>query len=363
VIPAKQPSPTSPGFPHGSSPWAEGPRGWSPLSRIAGEGADPGLDPGEAGEGLDGTKHPSRQKILVIKLGALGDVVQVMGAAAAVRAHHRGAEITFLTTRPYADLARRAPYFDSVWIDERPGWGDPAGWWRLARRLRRGGFARVYDFQTRARTAAYHLLMGRPEWSGTAPFASHPHENPARDRLHTLDRQEEQLRMAGIAGPVPPPDLSWAAIAPPRFAPPRPYVLLIPGGAPHRPHKRWPIAHYAAVAGRIAAAGMAPVVIGAAAERPLGRAIAAAVRETCDLTGLTEFGDIVALARRAWRTIGNDTGPMHLAVAAGSPATVLYSAASDPALTAPRGKDVVILRRDDLSTLDVAEVAATLGLG
>jgi len=302
-------------------------------------------------------------KILVIKLGALGDVVQVMGAAAAVRAHHPEAEITFLTTRPYADLARRAPYFDAVWIDERPGWGDPVGWWRLARRLRRAGFARVYDFQTRPRTALYHLLMGRPEWSGTAPFASHPHDNPARDRLHTLDRQEEQLRRAGLRGPVPLPDLAWAAIEPPRFVLPHAFVLLIPGGAPHRPQKRWPIAHYAALARRIAAAGMTPVVIGAAAERPLGHRIAAAAPETRDLTGRTEFGDIVALARRARRTIGNDTGPMHLAVAAGSPATVLYSAASDPALTAPRGADVVILRRNDLALLGVEEVAATLGSG
>lgn len=307
-----------------------------------------------------------RERILVIKLGALGDVVQAMGAAAAVRAHHPGAEITLLTTRPYADLAQSAPYFDRVWIDERPGWGDPLGWLRLGWRLRRAGFARVYDFQTRARTAAYSLLMGireRPEWSGTAPLASHPHDNPARDRMHTLDRQEEQLRMAGVTGPVPLPDLSWAAIEPPRFALAQDHVLLIPGGAPHRPQKRWPIAHYAALAGRIAAGGMVPVVIGGSAERPLGQAIAAAVAETRDLTGQTGFGDILALARRAKRTIGNDTGPMHLAVAAGSPATVLYSAASDPALTAPRGRDVVILRRDDLSLLGVAEVAATLGLG
>lgn len=327
--------------------------------------ACPGLDPGVgACRGL--RLSEGRERILVIKLGALGDIVQVMGAAAAVRAHHRNAKITFLTTRPYADLARSAPYFDCVWIDERPGWGDLLGWWRLARRLRRARFARVYDFQTRARTAAYFLLIGmreRPEWSGTAPLASHPHRNPRRDRMHTLDRQEEQLRVAGILSPVPLPDLSWAALLPLRFTLSADYVLLIPGGSPHRPQKRWPIARYAALAGRIAAAGLIPVVIGAAAERPLGRAIAAAAPETCDLTGQTEFGDVVALARGARRAIGNDTGPMHLAVAAGAPATVLYSAASDPALTAPRGRDVITLRRDDLTLLDVKDVAATLGLG
>src|SRR5262249_45929907 len=105
-----------------------------------------------------------------------------------------------------------------------------------------------------------------------------------------------------------------------------------------------------------------PVVIGGSDEITLGRAIAAAVPETRDLTGQTGFGDIVALGRDARRAIGNDTGPMHLAVAGGAAATVLYSAASDPDKTAPRGGDVVILRRPNLANLDVDTVAATLGL-
>src|SRR5436305_14923468 len=78
------------------------------------------------------------KKILVIKLGALGDIVQAMAPAAAIREHHRGAEIVLLTTAPYAALAKQAPYFDAVWIDERPR--DPIGLLRLRRRLRGGRF-------------------------------------------------------------------------------------------------------------------------------------------------------------------------------------------------------------------------------
>ncbi len=48
-------------------------------------------------------------RILVIKLGALGDFVQALGPAAAIRRHHRDAEITLLTTAPYAELGRAAP--------------------------------------------------------------------------------------------------------------------------------------------------------------------------------------------------------------------------------------------------------------
>jgi ADP-heptose:LPS heptosyltransferase len=289
-----------------------------------------------------------------------------MGSAAAIRAFHRGAEITLLTTRPYADFARLAPYFDRVWIDERPSWGDPGGILRLARQLRASRFDRVYDLSTRQRSALYFWLMRRvngPEWSGIVRGASHRQpDTPQRRRMHTLDREADQLRWAGIPGPVPPPDVSWATADISRFALPRDYILLVPGGAPHRLGKRWPMAHFIELATRIAAAGVTPVVVGGPDERDLGAAIAAAVPQVRDLTGQTEFADIVALGRGAKRAIGNDTGPMHLAVAAGAPATVLYSAVSDPSLTAPRGDDVVILRTDDLADLPVDDVVHTFGL-
>jgi ADP-heptose:LPS heptosyltransferase len=71
----------------------------------------------------------------------------------------------------------------------------------------------------------------------------------------------------------------------------------------------------------------------------------------------------VALGKVALRAVGNDTGPMHLLAAAGAPATVLFSAESDPVLSAPRGANVTVLQRADLAALDVAEVAATLAFG
>src|SRR6185437_8861463 len=307
----------------------------------------------------------SHHRILVIKLGALGDFAQAMGPAAAIRAHHRDAEITLLTAAAFAALGRAAPYFDRVWIDERPAFARPLALWRLRRRLREARFDRVYDLQTSDRSSLYFHLMRsgrRPEWSGIARGASHPHANPARDLMHTLDRQAEQLRAAGIAA-VPPPDLSWAMTDLAGFRLPARMLLLVPGGAPHRPDKRWPVERYAALAARAAALGFAPIVIGGAAEAALGAAIGAAVPQALDLTGRTSFGDLVALGARALHAVGNDTGPMHLIAAGGTSATVLYGAASDPALTAPRGPRVTLLRRDTLATLAVEAVAATLPVG
>lgn len=309
---------------------------------------------------------PARPRILVIKLGALGDFVQAMGPAAAIRAHHPDAEITLLTSAPFAELAKAAPYFDAVWIDERPRRLDLGAWLRLRAKLRGGRFDRVYDLQTSSRSSFYFHLMGpgaRPEWSGIARGASHPHANARRDFMHTLDRQADQLAMAGIAA-VPAPDLSWAVADIARFNLALPLVLLVPGGAAHRPEKRWPAERYAQLAGVIARRGATPVVIGGADERVAGREIARDVPAARDLTGQTSFAEIVGLGAVAAYTVGNDTGPMHLIAAAGCPATVLYSAASDPALTEPRGAGrVTVLRRDDLGALTVDEVAATLSFG
>jgi ADP-heptose:LPS heptosyltransferase len=307
----------------------------------------------------------ARPRILVIKLGALGDIVQALGPAAAIRRHHAEAEIILLTSAPFAVFLGKSPYFDAVWTDERPGPLSFGGLWRLRQRLHDGAFQRVYDLQTSSRSSWYFHLIGpgrRPEWSGIARGASHRHDAPGRNRLHTLARQADQLRVAGIDA-VPPPDLAWIQADIRRFDLPERFALIVPGGAAHRPEKRWPVERYAALAAKLADRGVTPVIVGGEAERHLGQAIRRVCAGARDLTGETDFPEVVALGRKALWAVGNDTGPMHLLAAAGAPAIVLYSAASDPALTAPWGPQVTILERPNPGDLGVEEVAATLALG
>jgi ADP-heptose:LPS heptosyltransferase len=307
------------------------------------------------------------QRILIIKLGALGDFIQALAAMQAIRQHHRSAFIALLTTAPFTHLARDSGLFDEIWIDGRAPVHHLGPWLRLAAWLRRGRFARVYDLQTSRRTDWYFFLMhglyplARPEWSGIAPFCSHPHANPARDSMHTVERHAEQLRMAGIAK-VGAPDLSFLVSNVSRFDLPDRFALLVPGGAAHRPEKRWPIECYAALAQGLAARGVASVVVGAASELPLGEAVAAACPEARNLAGQTNLADIAELARRAVAAVGNDTGPMHIVAGVGCPSVVLFSAASDPSLCAPRGRWVRVFRRASLRELSVAEVAAAVPL-
>jgi ADP-heptose:LPS heptosyltransferase len=300
--------------------------------------------------------------ILVIKLGALGDFVQAAGPFAAICAHHPGARITLLTTQPFADFARRAPWFDDVWVDTRPKLTRFSDVLALRRRLRAGNFARVYDLQTSDRSSGYRRLFWpgpMPDWSGIAWHASHPHTNPQRDLMHTIERQTEQLAIAGIAE-VPSPDFTWIIRSTLRFQLPRPFALLVPGGSAHRPEKRWPVGHYSALATQIAQRGIIPVVIGAPSEKPIADAICAVAPRARNLCGETDLSDLFALAREAEFAIGNDTGPMHIMAVMSCPTVVLFSQASDPALCAPRGTRVAVRRRDDLTQIRIDEVLAAI---
>jgi ADP-heptose:LPS heptosyltransferase len=303
------------------------------------------------------------ERILVIRLGALGDFVLSLGPMAAIRRFHAKARITLLTTSPFASLARASPYCDEVWIDERVPWWKLWRGTELARRLRRAAFQRVYDLQTSGRTARYWRAMGRPEWSGHVAGASHPHADGERDRLHTVERQRAQLKLAGLEH-VPATDLSWVEADVRRFGVKEPYVLLVPGGSAHRPKKRWPAEKYTALARIFVRLGIAPVLIGGEAEAPVLAEITRHVPEGINLGGQTSFGEIVVLARTAAGAVGNDTGPMHLIAAAGTPSLVLFSSESDPDLCAPRpgaqGGKVAIIRKHDLVALSVSEVQSTL---
>jgi len=300
-------------------------------------------------------------RILVIKHGALGDFVLATGPFKAIRAHHPGAHITLMTTKPFVGFAQAMGLFDDIWLDDKPKPWHLGRWLTLRRRLHDSCFDRVYDLQHTDRTHGYFRLLPspKPEWSGIAPGASHPHSNPDRDRMHTIERQAEQLAMAGIAE-TPPTDLSWLTADITRFDVPRPFALLVPGAAPHRPDKRWPAARYAALARALTESGILPVLIGASAEKQIIAAILAQAPDARDLSGQTSFADIAELGRHAALAVGNDTGPMHFIAAVGCASVVLFSAASRPAETAPRGPKVSILQEARLANLDEARVIASL---
>ncbi len=298
----------------------------------------------------------TNERILIIKHGALGDFVLALGPCKAIRRHHAKAQIILLTTSPFETLAQESGYFDEIWIDERAPVIQLGKTLKMRKQFRKGGFSRVYDLQTSDRSNLYYRFFPkseRPEWSGIAPGCSHFQDTPTRGEMHTVERQRDQLRIAGLEN-VPLTDFSWVEADIGRFDLPERFAVLIPGGSAHRLAKRWPEEYYAEFAAKLYAVGIMPVIIGGKDETAFGADIAGVI----DLSGQTSFQEIAAIAARACGGVGNDTGPSHIAALAGAPFVALFSAASNPVRCAPRGPSAGYLQRDDLAELPVAEVWA-----
>lgn len=302
------------------------------------------------------------KKYLVIKHGALGDFIMATGPFAAIRKRHPAGHIVLLTTKTYAGLAEDSGYFDEIWIDEKPGPFDFKEGLELIKKLRQANFQMVYDLQTSDRSDWYFRLMGRkkPMWSGRIDWCSHPHLNPERTKMHTLERQAEQLNIAGIKK-VPKPDISWLKSNISKFRlTKKPYALLVPGGSAHRPEKRWTKEGYAAIARYLHNKGVIPVFIGAEAEAEDIKEVIKLSGDAVNLVGKTSFADIAALARKAKIAIGNDTGPMHIISFAGCPTIVLFSEHSSPDKIRPRGEKTRILFEEDLDFLEPSDVVSLM---
>lgn len=302
------------------------------------------------------------KEVLVIKHGALGDIILATGPFASIRKAQPDAHITLLTAKPYNHLLKNAPFFDEIWLDEKPKLWQFGKVLRLNKLLRSKRFDWVYDLQTSQRSTGYFRMLHHAglSYSGLAK-GSHQHDTPERTTLHTVDRQRQQLEIAGMQE-ILPPDIRWLHEDVSALKPNGQYIVLVPGGSAHRPEKRWPAEQFQAFATALLARGITPIWIGAGAEAELLDGLAEAVPQSINLCNQTSFAQIAELARGAICAVGNDTGPMHIIAATGCQSVVLFSHASNPDLCAPRGEHIHILRRPSLAELSIEDVLAQLPL-
>ena len=208
-------------------------------------------------------------------LGALGDFIQALGPVPAIRRYHANDHIALLTTARYSSLAAQSSCSTTSWsILVQADLTFQAGWPCVGCCAASASTGYTISRLPTAPTPISGCCdrIRRSEWSGTAWRCSHPHANLSRDRQHTMDRQAEQLLMAGIY-PVPvTPWLPVSAPLPATLAGQR-FALLIPGSSPKHLAKRWPAANYGELSTRLLRVGYLPVVVGAAGEEALGRTI------------------------------------------------------------------------------------------
>jgi ADP-heptose:LPS heptosyltransferase len=302
---------------------------------------------------------PPAQRILVIRLGAVGDVVRTLPAAAGVRASWPRAHLAWLVEPPSASLLAGQPWLDEVIVFPRGALATALGGVRLGafaregraflRRLREARFDLVLDFHAILKSGLLAWLSGsqrrvsyaRPfAREGAALFATHRArlEPPKQSRF---DRNEALLRYLGSAAELPArplsvPDAALARIEEALGGGPAP-VVIHPGTSDATPYKRWTPAGYGAVARALAAEGVPCVVTAgpAASDRETATAVLAEAGVAARPAPATPtLLDLAALFARSRLYLGADSGPMHVASAVGTPVVQLLGP-TDPVENAP----------------------------
>ncbi len=292
--------------------------------------------------------------VLVFRaLPGLGDMLCAVPALRALRGALPGARISLLTLPGVMPLVER---FSGL-VDDLlafPGWPgvpevplDPGAVPPFLRRVQ----ARRYDLAVQfhgngMRTNSFVELLGARHAGGhfLPGVFSPPDEGlwrPYPGRGHEIDLLLGLVAFLGAPGagrdvrfPVLPAERRLAArLLASRGLRPGGFAVVHPG-AKHRA-RRWPAAHFAAVADGLRAHGLEVVLTGTDGEQPLTAEVRRRARSAVhDLTGRTGVGVLAALLEQAALVVCNDTGVSHLAAAVGAPSVVVFSG-SDPSRWAP----------------------------
>lgn len=280
------------------------------------------------------------QEILLIKHGALGDLIQAMGILQAIRAHYSQARLTLLTSPAYASLMQSCPWIDVVWTDSRGQQPTCIG-----HQLQTVPFDLVIDLQNSDRSRWYRWRwLRQARWLARPWWAPAPVSGLAGLRL--LCAQQGISTASCLQA-----DLRWLVRAGADALAAMdlliPYVVLIPGASRQHPGKRWP--HYAALAQRLQAAGHTPVAVLGPDEAALQDVM------PCRCLYALDWPVLAAVLAQAQAVVGNDTGPSHLAAHVGARGFALFGPTS--ALRAEIDTELFSSWQcQDLATLDVEAV-------
>ena len=304
------------------------------------------------------------KRILIIKHGALGDMVFSLPAFESIRDHFSEAEITLLTSSPYKKYGQLCPYFDHVIVDDRKRpWTHLHYCWTVLQTIRKGNFDLIIDLQRSKRTHQYMRLSKLwskcPKWSSTHKGADFHLNIPNLYVDHILSINRRQLDLLGIHK-THPPSLDWMTAKIDHLNLRQPYFILIPGTSPGQEHKKWPAKNYGAIAKHIYSLGIMPVVLGTVHETKDFETIQSICPQAQSLLGKTSIFDIPQIARNAVGAVGNDTGPMHFCYFSRCPSLYLFSYSSSTELCGPTEAHGAVLKEKDLTDLSVARVEKAL---
>lgn len=318
-----------------------------------------------AGLNQGGGHGKKRERYLVIKLAHIGDAMHIGPMLAELRRSKPDAEIDILVGPWCRDLARRWKLPGRVWVytphlqvfrrGTKKGLLGIAGEIRFLYRLRRRRYSCAISTSTLSMAEWMLIHAANPGfWVGAAnPVMPYYREVPSRTEpyhssMYEADRVGGLLRYIDIpaAGgrpefPLQEDERRWAAG---QWGDARLKIVMAPGAG--WPGKMWPADRFAEMARRFSALGGVKIVVtGSPDEKALGESVVADVPNTINLAGSTSFGQTAALVESADLLLCNDSGPLHLAAAYGTPSVALFGPTVAGKWQPPGGEHLMIQKQ------------------
>lgn len=297
-------------------------------------------------------------KILLVKLGSIGDIVHALPVLSALKKAHPDAAVDWMVERRFRPLLAGHPLLRRLVDVDTLGWrrslGSPATWAgarRALRLLRSENYDVVFDLQglvkssllARLARAKRRVGFGSGSRERAAQYLLSESMAPPADVTHVVRRNLYLLRALGIEvtdGDVP----IWSSgndeelnktlgsLGVDR------YVLLNPGAGWKT--KRWGVDRFGRLARELAEdTGAIPLVLWGPDEKELASAVVASSEGAARLAPETDLPGLVSLLRSAELVVGGDTGPVHIAAGLGVPVVGLYGP-SNPKTHGPYGRRV-----------------------
>ena len=282
----------------------------------------------------------SLERILLVKLGALGDIVHAIPVAAALRRAYPAARIDWLVSAKHREILDLVPVIDRRLVINDRGAAGSRGLLAAIRELRRGKYGVALDLQGLVKSAVLARSSGAARVVGFA--ARYLRERFARafyteihdpggggiyhpDETHVVWTNLGLLAPLGIrvSSPEFPIEPVESAAARDVAARAGRYVVLNPGAA--WPTKRWPPARLGAIASALRERhALTSVVLWGPGEEPLAHDVVSSAGGAAILSPRTSVADLVAISRGASLFVSGDTGPAHIAAAVGTPIVGIY---------------------------------------
>ncbi|MDC3142889.1 glycosyltransferase family 9 protein [Candidatus Pelagibacter sp.] len=302
-------------------------------------------------------------KILIIKLGSLGDIVQISGAIRDISENYKNDEIHIMTTKPYLELFKKNPHVSNVILDKRLPRYNLIYLYSLMKNIKKYKFSKVYDLQNSSRTSFYKKILSpkatKDTWSSTETTLPEGTTKEDFDKDSVLSRFDHQLKNSGInTSYTLSPDFSWSTSDISQiknYHQLEKYIVLFPFCSHHLTSKKWP--YYNDLINLISEKYNKNYKI-VIAPGPNEIKEATNINALCILDNgkALDISQLASLIKDSSFVVANDTGPAHMTAHLGSKGIALFGSHTSPFKVSIERENFKAIQAQELSKLSPEKV-------